>query len=262
MNQPLPQSSLLSIRCLYASRHLERRDLALGPNAVRISRAPRSPGRRAGADLLRESRMFSRHLPVSEPPLSGVDEDELPPVATMDHPHGGPVSNSGPGNDMHSDHVTVAPPYWTSTHSRSASTVSYQSLNDVRPAAILLEDHSEESCQQTRSCWAQSVSIDEYVIVSGPTGVGAYVVWACTVSTLKGGDLSLRKRSLAELFPAVCISNRCHRYSEFDRLRVELCKAFPHAKAMIPVLPRKSHISRFRPRFLEHRKNGLQHFLK
>ncbi|CZT19430.1 uncharacterized protein RCC_05281 [Ramularia collo-cygni] len=122
--------------------------------------------------------------------------------------------------------------------------MSHQSLHDIRPSAIVLEDHSAEHSQQTLSCWAQSVSIDDYVIVSGPTGIGAYVVWACTVRTLKGGELSLRKR-----------------YSEFDRLRVELCRAFPYAEAMIPELPRKSHISRFRPKFLQQRRDGLQQFL-
>ncbi|CAK4030794.1 PX domain-containing [Lecanosticta acicola] len=50
-------------------------------------------------------------------------------------------------------------------------------------------------------------------------------------------------------------------YSEFDRLRQDLVNAFPHAEAMIPELPRKSVVSRFRPKFLDQRKNGLSHFL-
>lgn len=201
---------LLQALCGYPSActPLKRRERAFRtPDRTPCGSAVLQAESRDGLCGGRESRMFARHPPVTEPPLSGVDEDELPAVATMDHPHGGPVQNSGPGNDVHTDHVT--PPYWTSTaqHSRSTSTVSYQSLNDTRPAAILLEDHSEESHQQTRSCWAQSVSIDEYVVVSGPTGIGAYVVWACTVNTLKGGDLSLRKRSLVKLFPPVSTSD-------------------------------------------------------
>lgn len=52
------------------------------------------------------------------------------------------------------------------------------------------------------------------------------------------------------------------RYSEFDRLRENLVKAFPHAEGSIPKLPRKSVVSRFRPRFLEQRKNGLSHFIR
>ena len=90
--------------------------------------------------------------------------------------------------------VTDAPPFWTSPTrpGRSISVVSYSSLN--RPSAILLEDHSSEQNEQTQSCWAQSVRVDDYVIVSGRTGVGAYVVWHCTVGTLQGGDFTIRKR--------------------------------------------------------------------
>ncbi|EME79775.1 uncharacterized protein MYCFIDRAFT_204936 [Pseudocercospora fijiensis CIRAD86] len=112
------------------------------------------------------------------------------------------------------------------------------------PAAITLEDHSEEDHEQTQACWARSVTIGDYTVVTGPSGMGAYVVWPVDVQTLKGGTLSIRKR-----------------YSEFDRLRSTLVKAFPHAEAMLPELPRKSVVSRFRPSFLEQRRNGLEHFL-
>ncbi|KXS96876.1 hypothetical protein AC578_6218 [Pseudocercospora eumusae] len=158
-------------------------------------------------------------------------------VATADeHVH---AANKEP----ESDHVTDAPPFWWSSkarHSRSTSTVTTQ----ARPAAIILEDHSEEDHEQTQACWARSVTIGDYTVVTGPSGMGAYVVWPVDVQTLKGGTLSIRKR-----------------YSEFDRLRSNLVKAFPHAEAMLPELPRKSVVSRFRPRFLEQRRNGLEHFL-
>ncbi|KAK5172226.1 PX domain-containing protein ypt35 [Saxophila tyrrhenica] len=136
-----------------------------------------------------------------------------------------------------------APPYWT-RHDRTISSASYHSIGRPGGGPILLEDHSEETHELSRGCWAKSASIDEYVLVSGPTGIGAYVVWHCTVQTLKGGDVVIRKR-----------------YSEFDQLRTDLVRSFPHAEAMIPELPRKSVVSRFRPKFLEHRKNGLSHFL-
>jgi hypothetical protein len=62
----------------------------------------------------------------------------------------------------------------------------------------------------------------------------------------------------------IAITDQLHlfRYSEFDQLRTNLVRAFPHAEAMIPELPRKSVVSRFRPKFLEARKAGLSHFLK
>jgi hypothetical protein len=149
-----------------------------------------------------------------------------------------PVSGSSP---------ITTPPYWygETRHGRTVSNASYQSIGYQRPAQILLEDHSEEDNVLSQSCWAKSATIDEYVLVSGPTGIGAYVVWHCTVETLKGGDMIIRKR-----------------YSEFDQLRADLVRAFPHAEAMIPQLPRKSVVSRFRPKFLEARKAGLSHFLR
>lgn len=54
----------------------------------------------------------------------------------------------------------------------------------------------------------------------------------------------------------------CKRYSEFDDLRRRLMQTFPNFKAAMPELPPKSVISKFRPRFLERRRAGLQYFLK
>lgn len=139
---------------------------------------------------------------------------------------------------------TDAPPFWT-RHDRSISSVSYHSVLQSRPPPIQLEDHSEEQHELSQGCWAQSVTVDDYTIISGPSGIGAYVVWLCTVTTLKGGQMTINKR-----------------YSEFDRLHENLVKSFPHAAASIPELPRKSIVSRFRPKFLEKRKDGLNHFIK
>lgn len=50
------------------------------------------------------------------------------------------------------------------------------------------------------------------------------------------------------------------RYSEFDELRQLLARAFPHATNALPPLPPKSVIFKFRPKFLESRRLGLQHF--
>jgi hypothetical protein len=181
------------------------------------------------------------HLSDSTPRSSEDDHDFLHvDAAPADEPETSdkPVSGSSP---------ITTPPYWygETRHGRTVSNASYQSIGYQRPAQILLEDHSEEDNVLSQSCWAKSATIDEYVLVSGPTGIGAYVVWHCTVETLKGGDMTIRKR-----------------YSEFDQLRADLVRAFPHAEAMIPQLPRKSVVSRFRPKFLEARKAGLSHFLK
>ena len=52
------------------------------------------------------------------------------------------------------------------------------------------------------------------------------------------------------------------RYSEFDDFRVQLVSSFPNFEKAVPDLPPKSLISKFRPRFLEKRRIGLQYFLK
>ena len=120
------------------------------------------------------------------------DEGSSPP-ANLDPNH---VITASTQDRAPSKSLLETPLFWSSKprHERSVSNVSQQSLGLPKPGQIRLEDHSEESDIQSQSCWAKSASIDEYVLVSGATGIGAYVVWHCTVQTLKGGDLALRKR--------------------------------------------------------------------
>ena len=139
--------------------------------------------------------MDSAKRPRAGSPPANVDEGQ---PATFMKQH---ANAEGSGNHIHlpneeEDHVTGMPPYWSrpSQHGRTVSSISYQSIGHQRPAPILLEDHSEEDNVMSQSCWAKSATIDEGVLVSGPTGIGAYVVWHCTVKTLKGGDIALRKR--------------------------------------------------------------------
>jgi hypothetical protein len=83
----------------------------------------------------------------------------------------------------------VVPPYWR--HQRNFSRASLASADTARSSkpAITLEDHTTDpDSATTRGLWAKSVTIDEHVVVSGRTGVGAYVVWLCNVQTL---DVSL-----------------------------------------------------------------------
>ncbi|KAF2187625.1 Phox-like protein [Zopfia rhizophila CBS 207.26] len=139
---------------------------------------------------------------------------------------------------------SIVPPYWH-RHGRNDSTLS-STDNVSRPQPIRLEDHTDEGSEQCKALWARHVTIDDYVIVSGSApGLGAYVVWNCTVETLDGGPMKIMKR-----------------YSEFDELRQKLVETFPHAEGAMPPLPPKSVISRFRPRFLERRKAGLSYFLQ
>ena len=75
----------------------------------------------------------------------------------------------------------VAPPYWQ--HERSISNVSQISVD--RPRPITLRDRTGSLSSTNGALWAKSISIEDYVIVSGNlTGIGAYVVWTCKVQTL------------------------------------------------------------------------------
>ncbi|RMZ81227.1 hypothetical protein DV737_g2668, partial [Chaetothyriales sp. CBS 132003] len=138
----------------------------------------------------------------------------------------------------------VSPPYWQ--HRKSPSETSQRSLQPSN--AITLSDNTEpQSASRSKSAlWAKTVSVIDYVVVNGGSaGLGAYVVWNCEVQTLDGGPMTIRKR-----------------YSEFDELRERLVKSFPNStRTSLPPLPPKSVIYRFRPKFLERRRQGLQYFL-
>ncbi|KXX82235.1 PX domain-containing protein YPT35 [Madurella mycetomatis] len=171
-----------------------------------------------------------------------------------------------------------SPPYWTHTHSsqlqqsrqpqsghsRAVSSASAESV--LPPGAITLQDNERDDEEEeeedgyrrrssnssevygrdrNRACWAKSVQVTDYVMVNGSTtNIGAFVVWIIRVETLNGSYMNIRKR-----------------YSEFDDLRRRLVQTFPSFEAAVPVLPPKSVLNRFRSRFLEKRRAGLQYFL-
>ncbi|KAJ6782179.1 hypothetical protein PWT90_03611 [Aphanocladium album] len=147
----------------------------------------------------------------------------------------------------HPNASVTTPPYWQNMPSRRRA-ASTQSSDSGRPAgAIQLLDHeADEEEDRNNACWAKSVEIVDYTIVNGgATSIGAFVVWNVRVETLQGSYMNIRKR-----------------YSEFDALRQRLMKSFPNFDAAVPSLPPKSVISKFRPKFLEKRRAGLQYFLK
>ncbi|RGP79600.1 hypothetical protein FLONG3_2348 [Fusarium longipes] len=122
------------------------------------------------------------------------------------------------------------------------------STESILPAgAITLRDNEASDLDDRNSaCWAKSVEIVNHTIVNGSaTNIGAFVVWNIRVETLNGSFMNIRKR-----------------YSEFDDFRYRLVQTFPGFEAAVPALPPKSVISKFRPRFLEKRRAGLQYFLK
>jgi hypothetical protein len=68
------------------------------------------------------------------------------------------------------DRHTEAPAFWsTRSHGR---TTSYSSISHLGPGPIQLEDHSEEQNEQSQGCWARSVTVDDFTVVSGTSGIG------------------------------------------------------------------------------------------
>ena len=97
----------------------------------------------------------------------------------------------------------TTPLYWQ--HQR---TVSYASVDNVKPPPIRLEDHTEEPSEHSGALWAKNVTIVDYVIVSGKSGVGAYVVWNCKVDTLDVRVGRLRYAFISDLY-CYCLWSRC-----------------------------------------------------
>lgn len=177
------------------------------------------------------SRLQGDTDPHAKPPLVPLNTNPQDP-----EPANEPSDSPPPSNRPISG---VVPPWWQ-RHERNISTTSQASLRNT----ITLEDHTADPNSETsRGLWARSVSIDDYCVVQG-MGVGAYVVWNCTIQTLDGGPMVVRIR-----------------YSEFDDLRTRLVSSFPHAKSALPSLPPKSVLFKFRSKFLENRRVGLEYFL-
>ncbi|EED16192.1 conserved hypothetical protein [Talaromyces stipitatus ATCC 10500] len=184
---------------------------------------------------------------VSEP-----TSDEIASTASISEHHpnntNGTAHHNPDTNKPRKDRPVsgVVPPYWR--HHRALSRASLASVDTHHSSskpAITLEDHTADpDATTTKGLWARSVTIDDHVVVSGKTGIGAYVVWMCNVQTLDGGPMMIPMR-----------------YSEFDELRLLLSKAFPQSTNALPPLPPKSVLFKFRPKFLESRRIGLQYFL-
>ncbi|KAI5467593.1 Phox homologous domain-containing protein [Mariannaea sp. PMI_226] len=181
---------------------------------------------------------------------STLTEEFHTPRSSLDHENSSTINHHKPDDDASSSIVSpssiTSPPYWISTHSHQRNT-SNVSVESVLPAgAITLRDNeTNEDNERNDACWAKSVEIVDYIIVNGSTtNIGAFVVWNIRVETLRGSYMNIRKR-----------------YSEFDDFRNRLVMTFPGFEAAVPELPPKSVISKFRPRFLEKRRAGLQYFL-
>ncbi|UKZ65476.1 uncharacterized protein TrAtP1_006675 [Trichoderma atroviride] len=199
------------------------------------SRAAPSPPAESGA------------TPPRSRTLSRINTD----LASRDS-HGTPSeSNRGGDNDgaLHSaisntSSITSPPPYWPhASHQRNISNLSTESF--LPAEAIRLRDNDTNDDDRNSACWAKSVEITDFIFVNGSnTNIGAFIVWNISVETMNGSYMNIRKR-----------------YSEFDDFRRKLTQSFPNFRAAVPELPPKSALFKFRPKFLEKRRAGLQYFL-
>jgi hypothetical protein len=140
------------------------------------------PQQQCAAPLPNRPEEEALHLDQAEPASSTPDHQ--PPMQT---------SADAAAASTHADRQIDVPPLWWSPRQHSRTT-SYHSISHLGPGTIQLEDHSEEQHEHSQGCWARSVSVDDYTVISGPSGIGSFVTWNLTVSTLKGGDMSIRKR--------------------------------------------------------------------
>jgi hypothetical protein len=77
----------------------------------------------------------------------------------------------------------TSPPYWVSSHQRSVSNISVESIPD---GAITLQDNTDGEDAKNKACWAKSVYIEDHVVIKERrTSIGAFVVWNITVETLR-----------------------------------------------------------------------------
>lgn len=168
------------------------------------------------------------------------------------------------------------------------SGAAHHQNNNGEPQRLRTSEETRTSYGRDRNkaCWAKSVEVTNYVIVNGSaTNIGAFVVWNIRVQTLSvsvhpgvvfqvcQGHVKRIETGTSTIRSYVANSrvdsnlqgpymNIRKRYSEFDDFRHRLVQSFPNFEAAVPVLPPKSVIAKFRPRFLEKRRAGLQYFLK
>ncbi|KAI0078068.1 Phox-like protein [Panus rudis PR-1116 ss-1] len=105
---------------------------------------------------------------------------------------------------------------------------------------IWLGDNSGES-----KAFARDVKIVGWTNVGDKLG-GAYVVFDCAIHTKEGTVIHVHKR-----------------YSAFAELHARLRTLLPRSKQrFLPSMPPKSPLSKFRPSFLEQRRQQLEHWLQ
>ncbi|TFK52123.1 Phox-like protein [Heliocybe sulcata] len=136
------------------------------------------------------------------------------------------------------DHPSNPPAYSSPPDSplirRRPRPASVFSIND-----IWLEDHVGENM-----AFARDVKISGWTNVGDKLG-GAYVVYDCVIKTKEGTVIHAHKR-----------------YSDFEKLYSNLFLTLPrNLRHLVPPLPPKSALAKYRPTFLDKRRRLLEHWL-
>lgn len=145
------------------------------------------------ASLVNNGDTLSTLSPHSSQPLAGATTSpRSSDVNPSDHTDAPSVTQEDAPPD-------VIPPYFNGLRLERTDSAANATGHG---GGIDLVDQSDEDHEVGRACWASNVSVDDYVVVSGPTGIGAYVVWNFTIETFKGGTITLRKRFVNSMLKA------------------------------------------------------------
>lgn len=147
-----------------------------GPAPPMQPRSSPAPAHSMDAPTQPHTETETEPAPATAPANATGAEAEAEAGAEAEHPSPASSSKSRPIS-------AVVPPWWQ-RHERNISHASQSSLRNT----ITLEDHTADPDSETsRGLWARSVTIDDYCVVQGKTGVGSYVVWNCVIQTLDVG---------------------------------------------------------------------------
>lgn len=126
--------------------------------------------------------------------------------------------------------------------SKSRSRPSSVFSHDTDVTSIWLADNSHNA--GSHQGFARDVQIVGWTSVGDKLG-GAYIVYDCAIFTKEGAVVHTHKR-----------------YSAFAQLHAQLRTTLPRQlQTLVPPLPPKSPLSKFRATFLDRRRRALQHWL-
>ncbi|KDQ49196.1 hypothetical protein JAAARDRAFT_187158 [Jaapia argillacea MUCL 33604] len=186
-------------------------------------------------------------MSLSPSPQSGPSSHSVPRPATPTHPFRGShnlleVIPNGIDVEEESrlyEELCESPETHTPTSNTPTKSGPRRHAPSVLSNDIWLGDNSGSS-----STFARDVKISGWTNVGDKLG-GAYVVFDCVIRTKEETSIHVHKR-----------------YSDFERLYSDLVHTLPrNRRHLIPALPPKSALAKYRPAFLDKRRRQLELWL-